>query len=74
MGIEPVRCHDAFDEAMGIEDQLALGQVELERLALIAALEQDLVGRPQRPEHRCEQGLRPVIRAPVDRCLRLLIG
>ncbi len=38
----------ALDAALGVEHDLALGQVEVERRALIARLRQRPVGRPQR--------------------------
>ena len=44
--VEPLGHDDAVDRAVGLEQDLSLGQVELERLARIAAALQHLVGRP----------------------------
>ena len=44
--VEPVGNDDAVDRAVRLEQDLALGQVELERLARIAAALQHLVGGP----------------------------
>ena len=38
MGIEPLRRHDPLDEPVGIEDELALREIELERATPCAAL------------------------------------
>ena len=34
--VEPLRHDDAVDRAVGLEQDLALGQIEIERLALVA--------------------------------------
>ena len=44
--VEPVGHDDAVDRAVGLEQDLALGQVELERLARVAAALQHLIGGP----------------------------
>ena len=72
--VEPVGHDDAVDRAVGLEQDLALGQVELERLARIAAALQHLVGGPQRLQHRVEDRPGRVVGRAVDRRLRLRIG
>ena len=72
--IEPVGHDDAVDRAVRLEQDLALGQVELQRLARVAAALQDLIGRPQRLQHAVEDRPGGVVGVAVDRRLRLRIG
>ena len=48
VGLEPLGHDDAVDRAVRLEEHLPLGQVELERLALLAAAAERLVAAPQR--------------------------
>ena len=73
MRIEPFGPSDAYQLTLGIEDQLALGQVEIERIAMVALLLQQGIGRPERPQHAFEQWRRRIVGRPVDRALRLLV-
>jgi hypothetical protein len=47
VGIEPFGRDHALDHAVGVEDELALGDVQFQRLALAPALHQHAVGLPQ---------------------------
>ena len=54
MGIKALGCDDAFDITIAIEDELALGQFQLEGLASVAGGGQGLIGLVQCPESRDE--------------------
>ena len=71
VGVEPVGNDDAVDRAVGLQQDLALGQVELERLACVAAALQHLVGGPQWLEHAVQDRPGGVVGPAVDRRLRL---
>ena len=64
----------AVDRAVGLEQDLALGQVEIERPALVARALERFVGGVERLEHGVEQRLGVLVGAAVDRGLRLLVG
>ena len=70
----PLGCRDTRHLAVGIEHDLALGQIEVERLAQGAAALERGIGLPQRRQHRLEQRRGGGIRRAVDRGLRLLVG
>ena len=74
VGVEALGHDDAVDRAVRLQQDLALGQVELERLAVVAAALQDRVGGPQRLQHRVEDRPGLVVRRAVDRRLRLRVG
>ena len=50
VSIEALGRHYPLDQAVGVEDELALGEIKLERRAPHAAFAQDMVGRPQGPK------------------------
>ena len=52
MRIEAIRRDDTFDEAMRVEDEFALREIEFERLAALAAFHQNVIGPPERPQDR----------------------
>ena len=69
MRIEAFGPSDADQLALGIEDQLALGQVEIERIAVVALLPQQGIGRPERPQHAFEQRRGHIVGRPsIARC------
>ena len=72
--VEPLGHDHAIDGAVGLQDDLAFRQVEVERLAQVAGLLHALIGRPERPQHGLEQRTGRGVRTPVDRRLRLLVG
>ena len=71
--IEARRNHDAIDRAVWFEQDLALGQIEIERLALRALALDRRVGRVERLDHRIEEGAGGLVRAPVGGLLRLRV-
>jgi hypothetical protein len=72
--VETLGHEDAVDGAVVLEKDLALGEIEKERLADVTRLLHATVGGPERPEDGVEDRLGRLVRAPVDRGLRLLIG
>ena len=71
--VEPRRGDHAIDRAVGLQQDLALGQVEVERLALGALALDGRVGRIERLDHRCEQGAGRLVGAAVGGVLRLRV-
>ena len=71
MGVEAPRRDDAVERAVGLEHELALGDVEGQRLAGIASLRCRSVGGPQRSQHALDQRAGGVVGMAVDRGLRL---
>lgn len=57
--VEPVGHDDAVDRAVGLEQDLALGQIEIERIALVARALDAGIGGIKRPQDWIEQG--PVV-------------
>ena len=53
--VEALRHEHAVDRAVGLEQDLALRQVERERLARVARPLHAGVGRPERLQHRLEE-------------------
>lgn len=72
--VQPFRDDDAVDRAVRLEHDLALGQIEFQRLAAIAAALEDGVGVPQRLQHRVEDRPGLVVRHAVYRGLSLRVG
>src|SRR4051794_29336004 len=73
MTVEALGGDHPLDEAMRVEDELAFGEVELERLAPGAAFRKHRKSHPQGFEHWGEKGARLVVWLAVDGRLRLLI-
>ena len=71
--IEPLAPLHAGDFAV-FEDDLVLGRVDLERLALLARVPCAGVSGPERFEDGLKQRLRFLVGLAVDRSLRLLVG
>ena len=65
---------DAIDRAVGLEHDLALGKVEIERAALVAGVQHRAIGGVERLEDRARRcgSVASSVR-PVDRELRLLV-
>ena len=74
MRVEPLGPAHALQSPLLVENQLALGQIEIERIALAALALQRLVGRPERLQDGLEQRLGRLVGMAVDRALRLLVG
>ena len=55
--LEPLGRDDALDPAVVVEQDLALGQIEIERLAPVAGGRQRGIGGPQRLERALQQRL-----------------
>ena len=64
--LQPLRPAHADQPALGVEDQLALGQIEIERIALRALELDDAIGGVERREHAFEQRRRRLVGLPVD--------
>ncbi len=58
VGIEAEWRHHPLDQAMGVEYELAFGEIEFERLAGVAAFHQHVIGAPQGPEHGRDRAFR----------------
>ncbi len=71
--VESLGHDDAVDGAVRLEQDLSLGQVEVERIALVAGALHRVIGGVKRFEDRIEQGTRGVVRLAVDRGLRLRV-
>ena len=71
--VETFRHDDAIDGAVWLEQDFALGQVEVERVALVAGALHRVIGGIKRLEDRIEQGTRGVVGLAVDRGLRLRV-
>ena len=74
MRVEPLRHDHAIDGAVGLEENLALGQIEIERVALVACQFHKPIGCVKRLQDRIEQGAGDFVRPAVDRglCLRIV--
>src|SRR5690606_12030249 len=57
-----------------VENNFALWQIEIERLAPRPCGSQHLIGRPQRPQHVLHKRLAPLRRLPVEGSLSLLVA
>ena len=71
--IQPLRHDDAIHGAVGLQQDLAFGNVEIERIAFVARALDDRIGVVERFEDRIEQGTRRVVGPSVDRRLRLRV-
>ena len=71
--IEPFRDDDAIDGAVGFQQDLALGNVEIERIALVARALDHRIGVVERLQDRSEQGAGGVVGPAVDRGLGLRV-
>ena len=74
MRVQPQRPAHLLEPALGVERQLALGQVEIERITHGALLSHRRISRPKGAQHRVEQRDRRFVGAAVDRGLRLFVG
>ena len=68
------RALDADGPAVRVEDDLALGQLELDRAAAVAGLEQALVGGVERLDDRLEQRAGALVGLAVRGRLHLGVG
>ena len=73
MRLEPLRPSDAGEPPLLVEDQLALGQVEIERVPTLALDLHDGVRGVERLQHAFEERRRRLVRPSVDRGLRLFV-
>ena len=71
---QPVGRDDALDPAVLVDQDLALGEIEIERLAPVARSRQRGIGGPERFEGPFQQRLGLGARTAVDGGLRLLVG
>src|SRR5207302_3649568 len=71
--VEPLRHDHAVHGAVGLEQDLAFGNVEIERIALVARALYHRVSVVEWLDDGIEQGTGDVIGPPVDRGLRLRI-
>ena len=74
MRLEPLRPPDARETPVLVEDQLALGQVEIERIAPDALDLDHRVGGIKRLQNAVEERRRRFVRPALDGGLRLFIG
>ena len=73
MRLEPLRPPHVLEPPFGIENELALGQIEIERIALLTLDFDDRIGGVERLEHGVDQRLCRLVRPTVDRRLGLLV-
>ena len=73
MCVQPFRHDDAVHRAVGLQQNLALGNVEIERIAFVARALHNRIGVVQRLENGSEEGTGAVVRPSVDRRLRLRV-
>ena len=74
MRLQSLRHDDAVDGAVGGEQDLALGQIEIERLALVARARHGFVGGVKRRQDRPDQAFGDLVGASADGELRLFVG
>ncbi len=74
MRLEPLGPADVLEAPFGIENELALGQIEIERVAALALDSDDRMGGVKGLQHAVEKRLRRLVRASVDRGLGLLVS
>ena len=74
VGLQPLRRDHAVDGAVVLEQDLALRQIEIERLALGARALERFIGGVERLQHRLDQRRGVLVGAPADGDLRLLVG
>ena len=74
MRVEPLRHDHPIDRAVRFQHDLALGQFQIERIALVARALHRGIGVVQRAQHGLQQRAGDVIGAAVDRGLRLRIS
>ncbi len=73
MRVEPLGHDHAIDRSVGFEQNLAFGQIEIERIALVAREFYQRIGRVERFQDRLEQRAGGVVGPSVDRGLRLRV-
>ena len=73
MRVQPLGHDDAIDGAVGLQEDLALGQIEVERIALVAGALHRGIGGVKRFQDRSEQGTGGIVGMTVDRGLRLRV-
>ena len=71
--VEPLRHDHAIDGAVGFQQDLALGKVEIERIALVARACSTAIGGIERFQDLIEQRSGGFVGAAVDRGLRLRV-
>ena len=74
VGGEALGHHDALDEALLVEEDFPLWQIEVEGGAALARFGKLGICPPERPQGNVQERLRLAVRAPVDGCLCLLVG
>ena len=73
MRVEPLGPAHVLEPSLGIENKLALGQIEIERIAALALDLDDRMRGVERLEHGVDKRLRRLVRSTVDRRLGLLV-
>ncbi len=73
MRLQPLGAGDAVDSAISFKQDLALGQVEIERLALVAGPYKRLVSGIERRQHGLHQRVGLLVGAPAYGELCLLV-
>ena len=73
MRIEPLRPAHVLEPPFAVENELALGQIEIERVAPFALDLDCRMGGVERLQHAVEKRRRRLVRPPVDRGLSLLV-
>ena len=54
MRVEPLRHDDAIDRPVGLQQDLALGQIKIERIAFVARELDQSIGRVERLQDRLQ--------------------
>src|SRR5262245_60622960 len=73
MRLEPLRPPPLLEPPLGVENELALGQIEIERIASLAFKSDNRMSGVKRLEDASDQQRCRLVRSPVDRGLRLLV-
>ena len=73
MRVEPLRPAHVLEAPFGIENKLALGQIEVERIAVLPLDFDDRICGVERLEHGLDKRLCRLVRPTVDRGLGLLV-
>ena len=74
MRLEPLRPAHVLQPSFGVENKLALGQIEIERIALLTLDFDDRMRGVERLEYGLDKRLCRLVRSTVDRRLGLLVG
>ncbi len=73
MRLQPLADRDRRDLAVRVQFHLALGQVQIQRLAPGTGACHRAVGREEGPDHRFSQGRGHLVRFAIRRCLHLRV-